>query len=147
MSRKPISVVKSRLHQNCSELVKPINDSYSLNDTTWCDWAPFDKNNYKELLGAVDNAFLVAYAIGMFISGIFGERLPLRYYLSAGMLLSGLFTSLFGLGYFWNIHMLWYFVLIQVREVLHSDLCSVMGRIAEAPSPSQPPPGHGRFGW
>jgi len=114
MSRKPISVVKSRLHQNCSELVKPINDSYSLNDTTWCDWAPFDKNNYKELLGAVDNAFLVAYAIGMFISGIFGERLPLRYYLSAGMLLSGLFTSLFGLGYFWNIHMLWYFVLIQI---------------------------------
>ncbi|XP_047548075.1 glucose-6-phosphate exchanger SLC37A2 isoform X3 [Lutra lutra] len=114
MSRKPISVVKSRLHQNCSELIKPINDSHSLNDTTWCDWAPFDKNNYKELLGAVDNAFLVAYAIGMFISGIFGERLPLRYYLSAGMLLSGLFTSLFGLGYFWNIHVLWYFVLIQI---------------------------------
>ncbi|XP_051053048.1 glucose-6-phosphate exchanger SLC37A2 isoform X3 [Phodopus roborovskii] len=50
----------------------------------------------------------------MFISGIFGERLPLRYYLSAGMVLSGLFTSLFGLGYFWNIHMLWYFVLIQI---------------------------------
>ncbi|XP_025854572.2 glucose-6-phosphate exchanger SLC37A2 isoform X1 [Vulpes vulpes] len=114
MSRKPISVVKSRLHQNCSELIEPTNDSHSINDTTWCDWAPFDKNNYKELLGAVDNAFLVAYAIGMFISGIFGERLPLRYYLSAGMLLSGLFTSLFGLGYFWNIHMLWYFVLIQI---------------------------------
>lgn len=102
--------LQSRLHQNCSELVKPVNDSHSLNDTTWCDWAPFgrngarcssppvtsppqeevvwgqkgllagaakhqlclshlfpDKNNYKELLGAVDNAFLVAYAIGMFI--------------------------------------------------------------------------------
>ncbi|XP_021567902.1 glucose-6-phosphate exchanger SLC37A2 [Carlito syrichta] len=114
MSRKPISVVKSRLHQNCSELINPINDTHSLNDTTWCSWAPFDEENYKELLGAVDNAFLVAYAIGMFISGIFGERLPLRYYLSAGMLLSGLFTSLFGLGYFWNIHMLWYFVLIQI---------------------------------
>ncbi|XP_045411687.1 glucose-6-phosphate exchanger SLC37A2 isoform X3 [Lemur catta] len=114
MSRKPISVVKSRLHQNCSELIKPINDTHSLNDTTWCSWAPFDKDDYKELLGAVDNAFLVAYAIGMFISGMFGERLPLRYYLSAGMLLSGLFTSLFGLGYFWNIHMLWYFVLIQI---------------------------------
>uniref|UniRef100_A0A8C4KYC7 Solute carrier family 37 member 2 n=1 Tax=Equus asinus TaxID=9793 RepID=A0A8C4KYC7_EQUAS len=104
----------SRLHQNCSELIHPINDTHSLNDTTWCSWAPFDQNNYKELLGAVDNAFLVAYAIGMFISGIFGERLPLRYYLSAGMLLSGLFTALFGLGYFWNIHMLWYFVLIQI---------------------------------
>lgn len=50
----------------------------------------------------------------LFSSGIFGERLPLRYYLSAGMLLSGLFTSLFGLGYYWDIHVLWYFVLIQV---------------------------------
>ncbi|XP_054939058.1 glucose-6-phosphate exchanger SLC37A2 isoform X3 [Physeter macrocephalus] len=48
------------------------------------------------------------------ICGIFGERLPLRYYLTAGMLLSGLFTSLLGLGYFWNIHVLWYFVLIQI---------------------------------
>ncbi|CAI9166867.1 unnamed protein product [Rangifer tarandus platyrhynchus] len=114
MSRKPISVVKSRLHHNCSEVIQPLNSTHSLNDTTWCNWAPFDKSNYKELLGAVDNAFLVAYAIGMFISGIFGERLPLRYYLTAGMLLSGLFTSLFGLGYFWNIHVLWYFVLVQI---------------------------------
>lgn len=59
-----------------------------------------------------------------FSSGIFGERLPLRYYLSAGMLLSGLFTSLFGLGYFWDIHVLWYFVLIQVgASVLPSGRC------------------------
>lgn len=35
---------QSRLHQNCSELIKPINDSHSLNDTTWCDWAPFGTN-------------------------------------------------------------------------------------------------------
>lgn len=114
MSRKPISVVKSRLHHNCSGIIQPTNNTHSINDTTWCNWAPFDQSNYKELLGAVDNAFLVAYAIGMFISGIFGERLPLRYYLSAGMLLSGLFTALFGLGYFWNIHVLWYFVLVQI---------------------------------
>ncbi|XP_054989991.1 glucose-6-phosphate exchanger SLC37A2 isoform X2 [Sorex araneus] len=114
MSRKPLSVVKSRLHQNCSALIPPDNNSHDLNDSTWCSWAPFDQSNYKELLGAVDNAFLVAYAIGMFISGIFGERLPLRYYLSAGMLLSGLFTSLLGLAYFWDIHVLWYFVLIQI---------------------------------
>ncbi|MBW00385.1 Glucose-6-phosphate exchanger SLC37A2, partial [Eschrichtius robustus] len=67
MSRKPISVVKSRLHRNCSGMIRPINDTHSLNDTTWCNWAPFDQSNYKELLGAVDNAFLVAYAVGMFI--------------------------------------------------------------------------------
>lgn len=83
----------------------------------------------------------------LFSSGIFGERLPLRYYLSAGMLLSGLFTALFGLGYFWNIHMLWYFVLIQVRaSILHSGPVAITEMILEAVSPSQLPPGHGRFG-
>ncbi|NXE29423.1 G6PT3 protein, partial [Ardeotis kori] len=112
LSRKPISIVKSQLHPNCSALgPNPHNDS---NSSKWCSWAPFDGDNYKELFGALDNAFLVAYAIGMFISGIFGERLPLRYYLSGGMVLSGLFTALFGLGYFWNIHVLWYFIIIQV---------------------------------
>lgn len=76
----------------------------------------------------------------LFCSGIFGERLPLRYYLTAGMLLSGLFTSLFGLGYFWNIHALWYFVLIQVRALaLHSGLCSRHRKIVKAAGPSQPP--------
>uniref|UniRef100_A0A2D4PXI7 Glucose-6-phosphate exchanger SLC37A2 n=1 Tax=Micrurus surinamensis TaxID=129470 RepID=A0A2D4PXI7_MICSU len=54
----------------------------------------------------------------MYISGIFGERLPLRYYLSGGMLLSGLFTALFGLGYYWNIHQLWYFVFVQILNGL-----------------------------
>ncbi|KAK2532693.1 Slc37a2, partial [Columba guinea] len=112
LSRKPISIVKSQLHPNCSALgPNPRNNS---NSSAWCSWAPFDGDNYKELFGALDNAFLVAYAIGMFISGIFGERLPLRYYLSGGMLLSGLFTALFGLGYFWNIHVLWYFIVMQV---------------------------------
>ncbi|NXT23655.1 G6PT3 protein, partial [Syrrhaptes paradoxus] len=112
LSRKPISIVKSQLHPNCSALgPNPSNDS---NNSAWCSWAPFDGDNYKELFGALDNAFLVAYAIGMFISGIFGERLSLRYYLSGGMVLSGLFTALFGLGYFWNIHVLWYFIIVQV---------------------------------
>uniref|UniRef100_A0A674IIN1 Glucose-6-phosphate exchanger SLC37A2 n=1 Tax=Terrapene triunguis TaxID=2587831 RepID=A0A674IIN1_9SAUR len=73
-----------------------------------------DQANYKELFGGLDNAFLVAYAIGMFISGIFGERLPLRYYLSGGMVLSGMFTALFGLAYFWEIHVLWYYIIIQI---------------------------------
>ncbi|XP_009696174.1 PREDICTED: sugar phosphate exchanger 2, partial [Cariama cristata] len=81
-----------------------------------------DGDNYKELFGALDNAFLVAYAIGMFIRypgplhpfSLHTPRLPLRYYLSGGMVLSGLFTALFGLGYFWDIHVLWYFIVVQV---------------------------------
>ncbi|XP_067166294.1 glucose-6-phosphate exchanger SLC37A2 isoform X2 [Apteryx mantelli] len=112
LSRKPISIVKSQLHLNCSAAASDRRNGS--NGTAGCSWAPFDGDNYKELFGALDNAFLVAYAIGMFISGIFGERLPLRYYLSGGMVLSGVFTALFGLGYFWDIHVLWYFIVMQI---------------------------------
>lgn len=64
-------------------------------------------------------------------SGIFGERLPLRYYLSFGMLMSGLFTCLFGLGFYWNIHSLWYYAVIQVKiqqAAAHTNrFCSLTG--------------------
>ncbi|KAI5089462.1 glucose-6-phosphate exchanger SLC37A2 isoform X2 [Silurus meridionalis] len=117
LSRKPISIVKSQFHRNCSLVIRPA-DLNVTDNSTWCDWAPFDQDNYQNLFGWLDNCFLVAYAIGMFFSGIFGERLPLRYYLSVGMLLSGLFTALFGLGFYWNIHSLWYYCLVQVLNGL-----------------------------
>ncbi|XP_069803052.1 glucose-6-phosphate exchanger SLC37A2 isoform X1 [Dendropsophus ebraccatus] len=117
LSRKPISIVKSQLHRNCSEIPNP-PANISENDTTWCNWAPFDQSNYKELLGSLDTSFLVAYAIGMFFSGIFGERLPLRYYLSGGMVICGVFTCFLGLGYYWNIHALWYYILFQILNGL-----------------------------
>ncbi|XP_017275311.1 glucose-6-phosphate exchanger SLC37A2 [Kryptolebias marmoratus] len=117
LSRKPISIVKSELHRNCST-VPPPSDVNVTNNETWCDWAPFDQDNYQTLFGVLDNCFLVAYAIGMFFSGIFGERLSLRYYLSFGMLMSGLFTSLFGLGFYWNIHSLGYYAFVQVMNGL-----------------------------
>ncbi|XP_037543763.1 glucose-6-phosphate exchanger SLC37A2 [Nematolebias whitei] len=117
LSRKPISIVKSELHRNCSTVIRPSSLNIT-NNETWCDWVPFDQDNYQALFGILDNCFLVAYAIGMFISGIFGERLPLRYYLSFGMVMSGLFTSLFGLGYYWNIHSLGYYAFVQVMNGL-----------------------------
>uniref|UniRef100_A0A3B5BGG6 Glucose-6-phosphate exchanger SLC37A2 n=1 Tax=Stegastes partitus TaxID=144197 RepID=A0A3B5BGG6_9TELE len=117
LSRKPISIVKSELHRNCSTVIRP-TDLNITNNATWCDWQPFDQDNYQTLFGVLDNSFLVAYAIGMFFSGIFGERLPLRYYLSFGMLMSGLFTCLFGLGFYWNIHSLGYYAFIQVMNGL-----------------------------
>lgn len=50
-------------------------------------------------------------------SGIIGERVPIRLYLTVGMLASGLFTCLFGLGYVYNIHSLSFYVFVQVRLV------------------------------
>ncbi|KAB0365758.1 hypothetical protein FD754_009914 [Muntiacus muntjak] len=81
---------------------------------TDCGWAPFDEDNYQQLLGALDYSFLCAYAVGMYLSGIIGERLPIRYYLTFGMLTSGAFTALFGVGYFYNIHSFGFYVITQI---------------------------------
>ncbi|XP_046548238.1 LOW QUALITY PROTEIN: glucose-6-phosphate exchanger SLC37A2-like [Haliotis rubra] len=113
LSRKPISVVKSVFHRNCSHFLFPSNENIS-NYKTWCDWAPFDQNNYEELLGSLDYAFLFSNAICMFISGHIAERMNLRYFLALGMLGTGAATAMFGLGYFLNIHSLAFYVIVQI---------------------------------
>ncbi|XP_067458944.1 glucose-6-phosphate exchanger SLC37A1 isoform X4 [Thunnus thynnus] len=128
LSRKPISIVKSELHKNCSSVselaTNPSSSSsqqpslQSLHADMDCSWKPFDKSNYKQLLGAMDYSFLCAYAVGMYLSGIIGERLPIRLYLTVGMLTSGLFTCLFGLGYIYNIHNLGFYIFVQVANGL-----------------------------
>ena len=60
-------------------------------------------------------SFLTFASLFSVRSGIIGERLPIRYYLTFGMLASGAFTALFGLGYFYNIHSLGFYVVTQVR--------------------------------
>uniref|UniRef100_A0A8C7G9M2 Solute carrier family 37 member 1 n=1 Tax=Oncorhynchus kisutch TaxID=8019 RepID=A0A8C7G9M2_ONCKI len=96
LSRKPISIVK--VTRVCNIFIYLIN--------------------YKQLLGAMDYSFLCAYAVGMFLSGIIGERLPIRLYLTFGMLMSGLFTCLFGLGYIYSIHSLGFYIFVQVANGL-----------------------------
>ncbi|XP_046906205.1 glucose-6-phosphate exchanger SLC37A1 isoform X5 [Hypomesus transpacificus] len=66
----------------------------------------------------MDYSFLCAYAIGMYLSGIIGERLPIRWYLTVGMLTSGLFTCLFGLGYIYNIHSVGFYIFVQIANGL-----------------------------
>ncbi|KFM10041.1 Glycerol-3-phosphate transporter [Aptenodytes forsteri] len=129
LSRKPISIVKGELHKHCAashevevnsykEYAPQIQPVKKPSNVSRCGWEPFDKNNYKQLLGALDYSFLCAYAVGMYLSGIIGERLPIRYYLTVGMLASGLFTAMFGLGYFYNIHNLWFYIMAQIANGL-----------------------------
>ncbi|XP_021262079.1 glucose-6-phosphate exchanger SLC37A1 isoform X1 [Numida meleagris] len=129
LSRKPISIVKGELHKHCAashevelsslrEYAARVQSVKKLSNASQCGWEPFDKNNYKQLLGALDYSFLCAYAVGMYLSGIIGERLPIRYYLTVGMLASGLFTAMFGLGYFCNIHNLWFYIMAQIANGL-----------------------------
>ncbi|XP_064618388.1 glucose-6-phosphate exchanger SLC37A2-like [Liolophura sinensis] len=125
LSRKPVSVVKSVLHQNCSLLTLGVgnwhNISNSTKDDTWCDWPPFDKSDYDELLGSLDYGFLFAYAVGMFISGHVAERMNLRHFLTIGMIGSGILTATFGLGYFFNIHVFAFYVIVQIVAGLFSS--------------------------
>jgi len=113
LSRKPISIVKNVLNQNCSTVTPTPGVVVNLSDAYWCDWAPFNSGDADTLLGTLDSSFLFAYAVGMFFSGFIAERVNLRYFLSLGMLLSGFFTYLFGLAYTRKVHNLSYFILVQ----------------------------------
>ncbi len=78
-------------------------------------WAPFnDVENGQALLGDLDVAFLGSYALGMFVCGHLGDRLDLRMFLTWGMLGSGMMVVLFGMGYFWQIHSMPYFLSVQI---------------------------------
>eukprot|EP00056_Hartaetosiga_gracilis_P021083 m.22656 g.22656 ORF g.22656 m.22656 type:complete len:501 (+) comp8878_c0_seq1:56-1558(+) len=135
MSRKPTSVVKSTLNPKVH--FNGHGDPISPHG-----WAPFDDGSInvegypslgKARLGLVDTVFLSAYAIGMFFSGHVGDRSNLRYFLTFGMIGCGMLCTLFGMGYFWSIHSLWYYLLIQgVYGVYQStgwpSVVSVMGK-------------------
>ncbi|XP_068621748.1 glucose-6-phosphate exchanger SLC37A2 isoform X2 [Battus philenor] len=111
LTRKPISVVKSVLHQNCSALPPP--PGVDPTDHQWCNWPPFNTDDANTLLGALDSAFLFSYAGAMFISGMVAERVDLRYFLSLGMLVSAIFCYLFGLGHTLGIHSISFYLLMQ----------------------------------
>ncbi|XP_059176325.1 glucose-6-phosphate exchanger SLC37A2-like [Physella acuta] len=113
LSRKPISVVKSVLHhKNCS--TEPHGKNVNTSNPYWCDWAPFNVKDYKDLLGALDLCYLFSYAVAMFLSGHIADRMNLRYYLSGGMILSGVFTVAFGLGYYYDVHTLPFYIAMQI---------------------------------
>lgn len=103
LSRRPFTIVKSVLAPNCTDSITPC-----------AAWAPFDVENPNYLFGILDSFYLFSYAIFMFLSGYLAERIHLRYFLSFGMIFSGIFTYLFGLAFYYNIHSLYYFIVIQI---------------------------------
>ncbi|CAG0891774.1 unnamed protein product, partial [Darwinula stevensoni] len=67
LSRKPLSVVKNVLGQNCTGTPHATVTDQNVDSEAHCAWAPFDGVNADQLLGTLDSAFLFAYAAGMFI--------------------------------------------------------------------------------
>ncbi|XP_042507552.1 putative glycerol-3-phosphate transporter 4 [Macadamia integrifolia] len=125
-SRKPTSIVKSVLDP---EPVK-IGHSYPwplgevfvmekglINNGSGLfgrGWAPFNGEDGTVKLGEIDVAFLACYSMGMYVAGHLGDTLDLRLFLTIGMIGSGIFVGLFGMGYFWSIHVFWYYLVMQM---------------------------------
>ncbi|KAF5735125.1 putative glycerol-3-phosphate transporter 4 [Tripterygium wilfordii] len=127
-SRKPSSIVKSVLDPEpdkapAPELIPwPVGkffikeDSYSENFDRIKNkgWAPFNGTDGTSKLGEIDVAFLACYSLGMYVAGHLGDTLDLRLFLTSGMIGSGIFVALFGMGYFWNIHAFWFYLVMQM---------------------------------
>ncbi|KAL0358308.1 UNVERIFIED_CONTAM: putative glycerol-3-phosphate transporter 5 [Sesamum angustifolium] len=111
-SRKPPSIVKSILTVSDSDQDPSQFTGSPVHNKT--GWAPFDRPGGPHRLGELDLSFLLAYAIGMYVSGHIGDKVDLRIFLTIGMVGSGIFVILFGLGYFLDLHSLGVFVVIQV---------------------------------
>lgn len=107
-SRKPPSIVKSVLGPPS---IQPNSSDPVSTDT---GWAPFNGNDGNHRLGELDLAFLSFYSIGMYFAGHIGDSIDLRLFLVSGMFGSGILTILFGLGYWFDVHFLGYFMIVQV---------------------------------
>ncbi|KAA8539801.1 hypothetical protein F0562_026493 [Nyssa sinensis] len=124
-TRKTMSIVKSALDPQSSNVglkFFPFQRAYFQEPTesrkvSWMigsGWAPFDSSEGTALLGELDVAFLSIYAVGMYFSGHLGDRMNLRILLTVGMVGTGLFTLLFGVGYWANIHVFYYYLIVQM---------------------------------
>lgn len=127
-SRKPSSIVKSVLHSSNLDsrgrnaYQWPVGDVFSKMELVGLEgnvgekkgWAPFDGKDGTSKLGEIDVAFLACYSMGMYVAGHLGDTLDLRLFLTSGMIGSGIFVGLFGMGYFWNVHAFWFYLVMQM---------------------------------
>lgn len=126
-SRKPSSIVKSVFYPESLKDSKvnpwPVGNvfikeeesvSFDRNGVENQGWYPFNQSDGTSKLGEIDVAFLACYSSGMYVAGHLGDTLDLRLFLATGMIGSGIFVGLFGMGYFWNIHVFWFYLSMQM---------------------------------
>ncbi|XP_057978774.1 putative glycerol-3-phosphate transporter 4 [Malania oleifera] len=125
-SRKPSSIVKSVLDPEPKKVAMfhpwPVGSVFVRQELAENDnhrfgrrgWAPFNGTDGTSKLGEIDVAFLAFYSLGMYVAGHLGDTLDLRLFLTSGMVGSGIFVAIFGMGYFWNIHVFWFYLIMQM---------------------------------
>ncbi|XP_060078484.1 sugar phosphate exchanger 3-like [Ylistrum balloti] len=122
-TRKTFSNVKTTVSEEWTP--SPYNETQCNNETcqpydVWNSHHLFQKQGEDtEFLGVLDAAFMISYALGLYISGMLGDRFNLRLVLSFGMCSSAIcvfvFGSLFEWIHFYNKYM---YVLIWILNGL-----------------------------
>ncbi|XP_058967908.2 sugar phosphate exchanger 3 isoform X1 [Pocillopora verrucosa] len=105
-TRKAFSNIKDSMQKEWT------NNSVTLDPPElWEDRDFFKDEHSAELfLGAMDTTFLLAYAVGLYISGILGDRFNLRKVLALGMCSSAIMVFMFGTVSKWiGVYNIWYY--------------------------------------
>lgn len=76
-------------------------------------WEPFTA---PARLGEMDVAFLSVYALSMYAAGHLADRLHVGVFLTLGMLGSACFVGLFGMGFWLDIHSVWFYLGVQMAQ-------------------------------
>ncbi|KAI0225787.1 Sugar phosphate exchanger 3 [Lamellibrachia satsuma] len=94
------------------------NDSFNETkpDDTWNSHHLFESTKVAEdFLGVLDTVFMFAYAVGLYISGIVGDRLDMRKVLAFGMCGSALCVFLFGTVSEWlHLYSITYYIILWI---------------------------------
>jgi len=69
----------------------------------------YSQDNQSQMYGFMDMIFMACYAMGLYISGIIGDRYDLRKFISIGMGTTALVLIIFGLAGFLRVHSFTFF--------------------------------------
>lgn len=92
-SRKVFSAIKGILYQE-----------------KWMHSDYYTSDNQAAMFGVMDSLFLFFYALGLFASGVIGDRMNLKNLISVGMIASASCIVFFAIGGYLNVHALSFYV-------------------------------------
>ncbi|XP_078676922.1 sugar phosphate exchanger 3-like [Branchiostoma floridae x Branchiostoma belcheri] len=96
-TRKTFSNIKTTISSEWTPQFCNATEPCLQPEKIWMDRHLFDSSSDAEpFLGWLDSTFLISYAVGLYISGILGDRFDMRKVLSLGMCLSAVVVFVFG---------------------------------------------------
>ncbi|OQS00361.1 sugar phosphate exchanger [Thraustotheca clavata] len=88
----------------------------------WMESIFYAPTEQAKMYGLMDTLFMAFYAVGLYISGILGDRYDLRKLLAGGMGLTALLMVGFGLAAFANVHSLGFYAFLWALNGLIQSL-------------------------